>query len=119
MKDSDLDKTDSLTRVLDHIAFGSAAQVGNATERTIKPVANLVSGITDALPLPELLPDASKIDNMVDVATISAYSLIAFSITGTIFFTMKTVREFGQWRQWYRFTKSLKLRQNEKVKLNE
>ena len=82
--------------------------VGNVVTAVPKAGIGLVSGVAHSLPLPEILPDAEKIDNLADVATISAYSLITFSVTGTLFFTFKTVREFGQWRQWYRFTKSLK-----------
>ena len=53
-----------------------------------------------------------KVDNMVSVATVSAYSLIAFGVTGTIFFSLKTVRELGQWRTWWRFTRNMGSKNN-------
>ena len=103
-KEKDIDD-DTLIKLLDRIAFGSAKKVTGATSKA----GDLVSGIYGSV-VPEILPDMQKIDEMVEVATISAYSLIAFGVTGTIFFTMKTVREFGQWRSWLRFNRHIRTR---------
>jgi len=100
---------DSFPRLLDRIAFGSAEKVTDAVSSPTSAAGNLVSGIYGAV-VPELLPDTGKINEMVEVATISFYSLIAFGVTGTIFFTMKSVREFGQWRNWLRFNKTVAAR---------
>ena len=101
--------SDSLPRLLNKIAFGSAEKVSDAISTPTSAAGNLVSGIYGAV-VPELLPDTEKINEMVEVATISCYSLIAFGVTGTIFFTMKSVREFGQWRNWLKFNKEIAVR---------
>uniref|UniRef100_A0A7M5WLD7 Uncharacterized protein n=1 Tax=Clytia hemisphaerica TaxID=252671 RepID=A0A7M5WLD7_9CNID len=101
-KDEENEK--GLTSVLEHIAFGSAKKVTGATNTA----GNLVSDIYGSV-VPDVLPDMKQIDEMVAVATISAYSLIAFGVTGTLFYTLRTVRELGQWRAWYRFRRTFKM----------
>ena len=92
----------SLPRLLGRIAYGSAEKVSGATSEA----GSLITGVYDTI-VPEIIPDMEKADNMVSVATVSAYSLIAFGVTGTIFFSLKTVRELGQWRTWWKFTRNL------------
>lgn len=106
-------ETPSMTRLLDHIAFGSVRNIQNATKDRVSIVpevaSNLVHGITNNIPdiMPDILPDAQKIDKLVVTGTVAAYALTAFGVTGAVYFSMKTVREIGQWRQWYRYRKLL------------
>ena len=97
----------SFPRLLGRIAYGSAEKVTGATSEA----GSLISGVYDTI-VPEIIPDMEKVDNMVSVATVSAYSLIAFGVSGTIFFSLKTVRELGQWRTWWRFTQNMAAKNN-------
>ena len=100
----------SLPRLLGRIAYGSAEKVSGATSEA----GSLITGVYDTI-VPEIIPDMEKVDNMVSVATVSAYSLIAFGVTGTIFFSLKTVRELGQWRTWWKFTRNMTSKNNNKL----
>ena len=62
----------------------------------------------------DIMPDASKIDQMVDSATLACYSLSVFAITGSVFFSFRIGREFVQWRSFARYRKILKMRASEK-----
>ena len=74
----------SLPRLLGRIAYGSAEKVTGATSEA----GSLLSGVYGTI-VTELLPDMEKIDKLVGVATISAYSLIAFGVSGALFFLLK------------------------------
>ena len=88
------DENVSMTRLLDHISFGGASRLKDVTTTTASEISSFV---------PDILPDKSKIDKMVDTATVAAYALVAFGVTGTLYYSLRTVREFGQWRQWYKY----------------
>jgi len=107
-------KQPSMTRLLDHIAYGSAEKIASTTINTTSTgttyANNILTGITSNIPLPDLLPDVDKIDKMIQTGTYAFYGLIGFSLTGSIYFSLKTVREFGQWRQWFRYRKLLQQR---------
>ena len=87
------DENVSMTRLLAHIAFGGASRLKDVTATTASEITSFV---------PDFL-HVSKIDKMVDTATVAAYALVAFGVTGTLYYSLRTVREFGQWRQWYKY----------------
>ena len=58
----------------------------------------------------DILPDAAKIDRMVDGATLASYSLTAFAVSGTLLFSMRIGRELVAWRSLARYRKLLKKR---------
>lgn len=100
--ESESESGGSFPRLLGRIAYGSAEKVTGATTEA----GSLITGVYDTI-MPEFLPDMEKVDKMVAVATVSAYSLIGFGVTGSIFFTLKTVRELGQWQKWWRFSREM------------
>ena len=56
----------------------------------------------------DIIPDATKIDRMVDTATLACYSLTAFCISGTAFFSLRIGREIRQWRTWTKYRNIVK-----------
>ena len=105
---SDKDKEPTVAGVFDRILIGGVTELKKKT-------ANTVSEVTNAI-VPDLLPDMQNIDNMVNTANIACYSLIAFSLTGTFLFSMRIIREFGQWRQWYKYRNMLSSRNKKVIK---
>ena len=55
----------------------------------------------------DIWPDVDHIDHMVNVITVAGFSLTAFGVTGTIYFTLRTTREIFQWRTWLRYRRKL------------
>ena len=98
----------SVMRLLERITIGSASKVKSITMTVPNATSNIISGITNQIPLPDLLPDAKKIDSLVETATFAAYCLSAFGMMGTFYYTMRTVREMAQYKRWLKYTYLLK-----------
>lgn len=100
----------SVIRLFDRIASGSAETLSSGagtiidtTTKVPRYATNVVSGITSNLPLRDLYPDIEKVDKLVETSTYVMYAFGTFSVIGSIYFSMKTIREIGQWRQWYKY----------------
>ena len=109
MGESEDEKEPSIIGVFDHILSGGAAVAEEAIESTVDTVtyvpqvaASVVSGVTDAI-VPDILPDMDNIDKTVKTADLALRCFIAFSVAGTTLFSLRIVREIGQWRQWFRY----------------
>ena len=58
----------------------------------------------------DVWPDVHRVNRLVDVWTVVGYSFGTFTAMGTLYFSLRTFREMGQWRAW------MKLRRNRILK---
>ena len=58
----------------------------------------------------DVWPDVHRVNNLVDTWTVVGYCVGAFSVVGTLYFSLKTCREINQWRTWMKFRRSLILK---------
>lgn len=48
----------------------------------------------------DVWPDVHRVNRLVDVWTVVGYSFGTFTVMGTLYFSLRTFREMGQWRAW-------------------
>ncbi|PFX23835.1 Ras-related protein Rab-10 [Stylophora pistillata] len=65
-------------------------------------VAGKVRGMADV----DVWPDVHRVNRLVDVWTVVGYSFGAFTAMGTLYFSLRTFRELGQWRTWMNLRRS-------------
>lgn len=65
-------------------------------------VAGRVRGMADV----DVWPDVHRVNRLVDVWTVVGYSFGAFTAMGTLYFSLRTFREIGQWRTWMNLRRS-------------
>jgi len=74
---------------------------------------NILGGATKKvknMAVVDVWPDVHRVNNLVDTWTIVGYCFGAFSVLGTLYFSLKTCREINQWRTWMKFRRSLILK---------
>ena len=68
--------------------------------------ASRVANVADV----DVWPDVHRVNRLVDVWTVAGYCFGAFTVVGTLYFSLKTYREASQWRTWMKFRRSAVLR---------
>lgn len=85
-----------LTSLFGNIIVSGASKAAGAVESSASYIAAPI------ISPPNVWPDMDNIDNLVNVLTITGYTFAAFSTIGATYFLARTVREFWQWKSWYR-----------------
>ena len=55
----------------------------------------------------DVWPDVHRVNHLVDVWTVVGYCFGAFTVAGTVYFSLKTRREVSQWRTWMKYKRNV------------
>ena len=56
----------------------------------------------------DVWPDVNRVNHLVDVWTVVGYAFGTLSAAGTVYFSLRTYREFFQWRAWMKFRRKMR-----------